>query len=92
MKVVDNRPSHSSIRDLFFDADPIRGKRVERMELDTIGIACRGRIVGHARLYTEGGGLVHAVLVEPEMGLGSELRAVYLDREAGHFVQCEVPQ
>lgn len=87
MRVIDKRNAATS--DVYFEADPVKGKRVERFVIDNIGIACRGVIVGRVDIYTEGGGLVHAVLIEPT--IGHTRRAVYLDREINAFVSCEVP-
>lgn len=73
----------------FYLALDVKGQPVDSITIEDIGIACRGRIVGRATIDLANGGRVHAVLVQHETGA---LRAVYLDREASHFVSCEVPK
>jgi hypothetical protein len=79
-------------RSATFKSEHVKGKLVERVELRRVGPACHGHIAGRGDIYTQGGGLVHALLVDlqscPSVGTG--LRLVYLDREINAFVSIGI--
>lgn len=67
----------------------VNGKRVSNVVRESVNstLLYDALVTGHAKLYLDGGGLVHALEVATVQGP----RFVYLDRNAGAFVLVEVP-